>query len=269
MRDLLNFLIRHSHWFLLIFLEAVCFVLLIVFSSQQKSVVLSTANVVVGSLYNLRTGVVDYFSLKSENYKLAFENAKLQAELFDFRLEAEQNSLPKTEHNIYVAKVINNSIRKDDNFITIDKGELDGIREDMGVYDSYGVVGVVYKTSNHYAVVMPLLNRKSRISCKIKGLDSFGYLEWKGGDTRFSDLLDLPYHPNVVVGDTIVTSGFSSIFPKDVSVGVVSEIKQSSDLLSYILKVRLLSDISSLRYVYVNGNIASMELIELEQIVNR
>ena len=246
MRDLLNFLIRHSHWFFFLFLEAVCFVLLIVFNNRQKSAVLSTANVVVGSLYNWSTGVVDYFGLKSENQKLVLENASLQSELFELRSIVEQEKLPEVGESVYVARVINSSIRKDDNYITIDKGEADGLRVDMGVYDSKGVVGVVYRTSQNYSVVMPVLNGKSRISCKIKGFDSFGFLEWMGGDTRFSELWDLPYHSNVAVGDTIVTSGFSSIFPENILVGVVSEINHSSDMLSYILRVRLFSDISSL-----------------------
>lgn len=155
--------------------------MLIVFNNRQKSAVLSTANVVVGSLYNWSTGVVDYFGLKSENQKLVLENASLQSELFELRSIVEQEKLPEVGESVYVARVINSSIRKDDNYITIDKGEADGLRVDMGVYDSKGVVGVVYRTSQNYSVVMPVLNGKSRISCKIKGFDSFGFLEWMGG----------------------------------------------------------------------------------------
>ena len=131
--------------------------------------------------------------------------------------------LAPTEYQIFKANVIKNSLNKADNYITLDRGTTEGIRPEMGVVDANGVVGIVYKTSPHYSLVIPLLNSKSSISCKIVGSDYFGYLKWEGGNSRFAYLKDLPRHAEFNLGDTVVTSGYSTVFPEGVMVGTVDD----------------------------------------------
>ena len=149
-----------------------------------------------------------------------------------------------------------NSLNKADNYITLDRGSSDGIRPEMGVVDANGVVGIVYKTSPRYSLVIPLLNSKSSISCKIVGSEYFGYLKWEGGDSRFAYLKDLPRHAEFNLGDTVVTSGYSTVFPEGVMVGTVDDMSDSHDGLSYLLKIKLATDfgkVSNVRVISRSG----------------
>ena len=166
------------------------------------------------------------------------------------------NGLLLTEYQIFKANVIKNSLNKADNYITLDRGTTEGIRPEMGVVDANGVVGIVYKTSPHYSLVIPLLNSKSSISCKIVGSDYFGYLKWEGGNSRFAYLKDLPRHAEFNLGDTVVTSGYSTVFPEGVMVGTVDDMSDSHDGLSYLLKIKLATDfgkVSNVRVISRNG----------------
>ena len=136
------------------------------------------------------------------------------------------------------AKVVSNSLSRHDNLITIDKGEAEGVRKDMGVVCGSGVVGIVYLTSAHYAVVIPLLNDKSNVSCRIRGRGYFGYLHWNGGDTRLAYVEDVPRHARFRLYDDVETSGFSSVFPPGVLVGKILHVYNSVDGVSYRLQVR-------------------------------
>ena len=140
-------------------------------------------------------------------------------------------------YDIFKASVINNSVTHADNYITLDKGEADGIRSEMGVVNGSGVVGIVYLTSPHYSIVIPVLNSKSSISCKIKRSDYFGFLKWDGGSSEFAFIKDMPRHSLFSLGDTIVTSGHSAVFPSGIPVGTVDDIADSHDGLSYLLRV--------------------------------
>ena len=150
--------------------------------------------------------------------------------------------------------MVNNSINKADNFITINRGSKDGIRPEMGVVDGKGVIGIVYKVSTNYAWVMSVLNSKSSISCKIIGSDYFGYLRWELGDPTYAYLNDLPRHAEFSLGDTIVTSGYSAVFPEGIIVGVVDDLGESDDGLSYLLKIKLTNDFGKLGSVRVIDN---------------
>ena len=148
--------------------------------------------------------------------------------------------------------MVDNSVHKTENLMTIDKGRADGVEVDMGVACGRGVVGVVYLVSDHYSVVIPVLNAtSSRISCAIRNRGYFGYLHWYGGDPTVAYVEDVPRHAKFRLGEWIVTSGFSSIFPSGVSVGKIEQAYNSRDGLSYKLKVRLSTDFSCLRDVCV------------------
>lgn len=278
MRNLLDFLIKYNYWFLFIFLEVVCSLLLFRFNHYQQGVFFTSANVVTGKMYELSGGVTSYFHLKSTNEALLDRNLALEqqiTQLEDALKTYHADSLeilsiknaPMIDYEIFKANVINNSLANADNYITLDKGEKDGIRPEMGVVDANGVVGIVYMTSSHYSVVISLLNNKSNISCKIMGSEYFGYLKWEHGDSRYAYLKDLPRHAVFNLGDTVVTSGYSTVFPAGVMVGTVDDMSDSHDGLSYLLKVKLATDFGRVSTVRVLARMGQEEQKELEKKV--
>ena len=267
MRNLLNFLIKYNYWFLFLLLEVASFILLFRFNHYQQSVYFTSANGVAGKVYEISGGITSYFHLKTANedlldrnmwleQRLSFlENVLKEKGLDSARLYSMERLAP-TEYQIFKANVIKNSLNKADNYITLDRGTTEGIRPEMGVVDANGVVGIVYKTSPHYSLVIPLLNSKSSISCKIVGSDYFGYLKWEGGNSRFAYLKDWPRHAEFNLGDKVVTSGYSTGFPEGVMVGTVDDMSDSHDGLSYLLKIKLATDfgkVSNVRVISRNG----------------
>ncbi len=276
MRNLLNFLIRYNYWFLFILLEVASFVLLFRFNRYQQSVFFTSANVVTGSVYELSGGVSSYFHLKSvnddllnRNMLLEQQNANLRKALNDIYVDsAKVNSLQLAgdpDYKLYKAKVINNRLTQVDNYITLDKGYNDGIRPEMGVVDANGVVGIVYKTSAHYSVVISVLNSNFTIYAKILGSDYFGSFRWVHGDPRYA-YLELPRHAAFNLGDTVVTNGYSSAFPEGVTVGTVDDVSDSPDGMFFMLKVKLATDFGKVSNVRVIARTGKEEQHELENI---
>lgn len=277
MRNLLNFLLKYNYWLLFIFLEVICFVLLFRFNNYQQSVFFTSANAVAGKIYEVSGGISSYFHLKSVNEDLLDRNmaleqqiTNLESQLKDYRIDSmTMNSirnLEQADYQIFKAHVIHNSLNQADNYITLDKGSSSGIRPEMGVVDGSGVVGIVYKTSPSYSLVISVLNSKSSISCKIIGSEYFGYLKWEYGDSRYAYLKDLPRHAEFNLGDTVVTSGYSTVFPAGVMVGTVDDMSDSNDGLSYLLKIKLATDFGKLGNVRVISQNGQEELRELENM---
>ena len=171
--------------------------------------------------------------------------------------------------HVIKANVINNLLIKADNYITLDKRSDAGIHSEMGVIDRNGVVGIVYMTTPKYSVVLSMLNTKSRIGCKILGSGYFGALRWEGSDSRYAYLNDLPRHAKFSLGDTLVTSGYSDVFPAGIMVGTVDHIGNSKDGLSYQLKIRLTTDFGKLGSVRVLPKSNQMEQRLLEEMANK
>ena len=276
MRNLLNFLLKYNHWFLFILLEVISFVLLFRFNHYQHSVYFSSANAVAGKVYEVSGGITSYFHLKSVNedlldriMELEQQNHNLEDALGRHLSDStELNSirnLPNTDYQVFKARVINNSLNLVDNYITLNRGSKDGIRPEMGVVDGNGVVGIVYDTSSHYSRVISVLNSKSSISCKIVGSEYFGYLKWEYGDSRYAYLKDLPRHAEFNLGDTVVTSGYSTVFPEGIMIGTVDDMADSNDGLSYLLKVKLATDFGKVSEVRVIARNGQHEQKELEQ----
>ena len=275
MRNLLNFLVKYNYWFLFILLEVASFVLLFRFNRYQQSVFFTSANAAAGKLYEATGSIAAYFHLKETNEDLLDHNIRLEQRvalleraLLDARsdttLYRSLDSVPAgSRYTLHKARVIKNSLNRLDNYLTLDKGSADSIRPEMGVVDANGVVGIVYKTTPHYALVISLLNSKSSLSCKIQGSDYFGYLKWEGGDSQYAYLRDLPRHAEFSVGDTVVTSGYSAVFPPGLLVGYIDEMSDSHDGLSYLLKIRLATDFGRVSDVRV---IANHDLPELKQL---
>ena len=277
MRNLLNFLLKYNYWFLFILLEVICFVLLFRFNNYQQSVYFTSANVVTGKVYEVSGSVSSYFHLKSVNEDLLDRNMLLEQQIANLENALRERqvdsvivnsirNLDNKDYQIFKAHVIRNSLNQADNYITLDKGSSSGIRPEMGVVDGNGVVGIVYKTSPNYSLVISVLNSKSSISCKIVGIEYFGYLKWEHGDSRYAYLKDLPRHAEFNLGDTVVTSGYSTVFPAGVMVGTVDDMSDSNDGLSYLLKIKLATDFGKLGDVRVIARTGQMEQQELENM---
>lgn len=262
MRNLLDFLSRHNHWFVFLILEVISFVLLFHYNSYQGSVWFSSANAVSGKVFEWNSAVGQFFSLTDVNRKLTERNIYLEREVEMLTeqinkankdttaIERMQQSVMKGYETI-PAKVVNSSLDKANNLITIDKGAADGVKKDMGVVSGTGIVGIVYLTSDHYSVVIPVLNQQSNISCTIKGRGYFGYLKWSGGSPEYAYINDIPRHAHFRLGDYIVTSGYSSVFPAGIFVGRIKHVYNSEDGMSYRLKITLSTDFARLRDVCV------------------
>lgn len=274
MRNLIEFLSHHAHWVLFLLLEAVAVTLLFRFNSYQGSVWFTSANAVAGKVYEWNSAVTSFFSMSRANEQLTLRNFYLERQVKQLaRLYAEQTGDTTVtrrnerdflrEYDLVPAKVVSNTLDRADNLLTIDRGEADGVKADMGVVSGQGLVGVVLTSSSHYAIVLPVLNTKSRISCAIRGRGYFGYLRWYGGDPSVAYVEDIPRHARFNRGDWVETSGYSAIFPPGVMVGRIEQVYNSRDGLSYRLKVRLATDFGCLRDVCVVNDKAIAERAKL------
>ena len=263
MHNLLEFLERHHHWFLFVILEAISLALLFSYNGYQGSVWFSSANAMAGKVYAWSSAVESYFSLTKVNEDLTLRNYYLERQVTQLRrlyaeaTEEEDRQERKgldslSRYQLIPAKVVSNELDKNDNLMTIDKGKADGVEVGMGVACGRGVVGVTYLVSDHYTIVIPVLNsHSSRISCAIRGYGYFGVLRWYGEDAAYAYVEDIPRHARFKRGDWVETNGYSSIFPPGVLVGQIVEVYNSRDGLSYKLKVRLTTDFGNLRDVVI------------------
>lgn len=274
MRNLLEFLAKYNHWFVFLILEVVSMVLLFQYNSYQGSAWFSSANAVTGKLYEWDANVETFFSLTKVNQELTQRNAYLEQEvqkLSDSLVSVTKDSsiyhrdqfALLRNYRLIPAKVVANSIDKPGNLMTIDKGSADGIHKDMGVISGTGVVGIVYLVAEHYAIVIPVLNTKSNISCMIQNRGYFGYLRWKGGVSDLAYLEEVPRHAHFKLGDYVVTSGYSAVFPPGVRVGRILHVFNSADGLSYRVQLRLSTDFACLRDVCVIDDAAMKERLEI------
>ena len=276
MRNLISFLIKHSVWILTIFYVVISAILLFRFNAYQQSVFFSSANQVSGWVYSLSGNVTGYFGLREINRDLQERNGFLEMEVArlkrlldsgDYKMLTEYASKDTVllRYNFLVAQVINNSVMRPANYITINKGSDDGIKTEMGVIDRNGVVGKVDVVGKNFSRVISLLNPKWRLSCKVKYSDYFGSLVWDGQDARYAVLEELPRHVDFAIGDTIVTSGFSSVFPEGIFVGTIKEYSKQKNDNFYALKIELSTDFYRLNDVLVIDCPGQEERKEIEE----
>lgn len=278
MDNLIYFFIKWRPWMLFIIYVVVSCVLLFGTNPYQQSVYLTSANSVSAGIYNASNSVTGYFNLRDINIDLQRRNADLEREIMGLRENLQKyeeaalangvSILPdstNTRYDFIIAHVINNSISRPHNYITINKGELDGVKPEMGVVDQNGVVGKVNVIGPHSARIISLLNDNLRLSCKVKNSQQVGSLVWGGDDSRYARLEELPRHSTFAKGDTIITSGYSTSFPEGVPVGVIDgEIKDYDDNF-YTLRVKLFTDFSTLSTVRLVIDKMAGELKIVEQ----
>jgi rod shape-determining protein MreC len=271
MRNLLNFLARYNNLIIFLILEGIAFYLLSTRNSYHNSRIVNGVRGITRGIEEKINNTKSYLSLHEINENLAAENVALSNLLA--KLTRRESSLffsvddssHKQQYLHSSAEVIENSINKQKNFFTINKGESQGIKVDMAVISAYSVAGVIVGCSGNYSVAMSLLNPDFKLSARIKSNGYFGSLSWDGRDYRYAILSDIPQHVLVNVGDTIETTGYSAIFPEGVIVGTVSDYEKfGGDF--YKISILLSTDFKKLHFVDVIGNMKKTEQLELEKL---
>jgi rod shape-determining protein MreC len=263
MKTLFNFLIRYSVLIVFLLLEVLSFTFVVSSQDYQKSVFLSSGNSVVAGMYKASNSVIEFFKLRAANENLSEENTtlknqviELQSQLSTLAGEIQKDSLlfripPEMEYDFISAKVINISTNRLQNFLTLNKGKRDGIQPDMGVVSDEGVVGIVQSVSDKFSVVILLLNPKIQINSKFTRNNYTGTLVWQGKDYRYTNLKDIARHVEFSLGDTLVTSGFTSTFPAGIPVGTVEDFSIKESDVYYTIQVRLAVNFRTLSHVKV------------------
>jgi rod shape-determining protein MreC len=270
MRNVLLFIYRNHVFFVFLLLEFICFSLIVRNSNFHRGSFLSSSNRLVGNVYEFNNNITEYFRLKSVNEELAVENAALRALLKESKYsvptgKGEVRDSVTRQHYTYIpAKVINNSTDRQDNYLTINRGILQGVEPEMAVISSSGVVGIVKDVSKNYASVLSLLHHNSSISAKLSESGYIGSLVWDGRDPKVAQLMDIPNHVQLAEGMLIQTSGFSAMFPAGINVGKVKTFEVNDGANFYSIDVDLLTDMYNVSVVYVVDNLMRMEQVELE-----
>jgi len=244
MRNLATFIWKNNYFFLFGILQLFSLWLIVDNSIFQRSAIITSTNAVSGSFLSVYNGIDQYFYLKYNNIELAKENALLLSEsknsfLITDKTEFTSNdSLYRHQFTYYDAKIISNSIKKQNNYLILDKGSKMGIQKEMAVVSPAGIVGIVKDVSPNFCSVISLLHQDTRVNAKIKRTGFIGTVLWDGMDYRYAKLIDIPYHLNVRYGDTVVTSGYSTIFPEGIMIGTVTIVKPNkNDNLQYLRKI--------------------------------
>lgn len=264
MQQIIRFIIRYKTvlLFMLLFLIALAFT--IQSHSYHRSKFFNSANRITGSIYSISNSITSYFDLDEENAKLLEENRRLRTLLFN-KVEKDSFELDTAlNYTVKSARIIKNSYANRDNYITIDKGKKDSIRQDMGVITAKGILGIIEHTSNKYASVQSILNTKSNINAKIKNTNYFGSLVWDTERYNVVQLEDIPRLVPLLVGDTIVTGAMSSIFPENIPIGTIKKFDLTQSKSFYSIDVELFNDMTNVKNVYVIQNINRPEVLQLE-----
>lgn len=287
MDSFIRFLLRFKSLLLFLILEAVAVVLMVNTNSYHHYVFFSSANVVTGNLGGFVGGISDYFGLRGANEELLRQNMVLMEQVRDLQTRnnmleqaISQDSLPvlplavdtmlspDRNFRFIEAKILNLTVNRRLNYITLNKGARDGVSDNMGVICSDGVVGTVAMVSEKFSLVLPIINLQSKTSCRLDSCEYLGSLVWDGQDPLYAGLEEIPRHADVKVGDKVCTSGFSDIFPIGIPVGTVSEAEVTDADNFYSIKVRLSADFQRLTGVYVVAFEDNAELMQLTDSVS-
>ena len=278
MNKILEFFYKYLSVIIFVVLEILAFLLVVNKNDLQRSVAFCYATTLSAWTYEITNSVTDYFGLAEANKELSEENARLLTENARYRDlmlcsdssgVSNQLGIVSARESYLSAKVVYNSVYDLQNYIIIDKGSAQGIEEDMGVFTPQGVVGVVQRVSKNYAVVLPIINPEQVISAKIKGNNQLGSVKWNGKTPLKAKLYEIPNHVNVVAGDSIVTSGFSAIFPEDIMIGVVDKATNVENTMYCDIDIALTVDFQSLSYVTVAAFTNKNELLNLQKSLGK
>jgi len=270
MRSLLNFILKFHYFILFILLECFSVLLLVQYNDYHRASFLNSSSSTAGRVYSTFHTVFQYLNLKTVNIELS---EALAQQLSNSKASYKNNQVDIVDifDSVYVqqykyipAQVINNSINKQNNYLTLNVGRNQGVHKEMAVISGQGIVGVVKDVSNNFSSVISILNQNLKISAMIKSSGYFGSLYWEGDDYRYAVMSDLPNHIIANVGDTIITSGYSAMFPKGIIVGTISNVSDNkgSDFITVDVKIEV--DFKNLGHVMVINNLLRSEQLKLE-----
>ncbi len=271
MRNLLRFLWKYSNFVLFILLEVFCLYLVFQNNSFQKAGWINSSNAFVGNVFTTVNSIKEYFALKETNEMLAAENARLRSQsLGSFAKYITtstviNDTVLRQQYTYIPAEVVNNSVNRRNNYLTLNRGYKQGITDDMAVVTSNGIIGYTKDVSANYCTVLSILNKDAKISAKVKRFGELGSLIWEGGDYRFGLLQDIGTHVKIAKGDTIVTSNFSDIFPSNITIGTVESFAPREGGEFYNIKVRYTGNLKNVTHVYIINNILREEKKNLEE----
>jgi len=274
MRNFIRFILTYHLFFIFLLFEAISFYLLINYNHHHNQTFINSSNKFAASILKISSSFTDYFSLKRANEDLSRENAYLRTLLPDnsyninHDIHLTQEVKDSVKYLYRPAKVINNSVNKFHNYITIDKGSKHGIKPEMGIISARGLVGVIRHVSPNYSTAISLLNTQLRISARLRETNHFGSLEWDGTSYQYAILNEIPAHAKVSVGDAVVTSGYSAIFPEEILIGTIEDFNLNKGEGFYMIKVKLSIDFKNITYVEVVEKINGDEQHSLEKLTN-
>ncbi len=271
MRSLFLFLWKYNFFIFFLLIETLCGYLIMQNNNFQRTTIVNSTNAFAARVNSMVSSVTEYINLRATNDALIRENAALKTLLPDVYYidsalhQVSVDSVLKRQYTFMTAKVINNSVNRRNNYLTLNKGSLQGVKQEMGVICSDGVVGIVKDVSEHYSSVISFLHKDSKISARLKGTDYMGSMVWEGFDATHGKLNDIAKHVKVIKGDTIVTTSFSAIFPEDVMIGTVETVNASGGNNFQDINVKLSTPFGKLTYVYIISNDFKNEQRTLEE----
>ncbi len=272
MQQIFNFVIRNKTFLLFLLLFSIGLALTIQSHSYHRSKFINSANGLTGGVWGTFNSVDQYFNLKNENILLSEENKRLREQLFNTSNTFDSTYIDSTFssglYKVFTADVYKNSYSLTNNYLTLNKGENDSIKEDFGVITSKGIIGIIDNTSNNYATALSILNTKSQINAKLKSSDHIGSLTWNGDSPEFAQLIDVSKFAPVKVGDTIVTGGQSAIFPKGIGIGFINSFETDISGDTYNIQVKLFNDMTNIGTVYIIENMDRIEIKTIEARIN-
>lgn len=270
MQQIFNFVIRNKTFLLFLLLFGIALSLTIQSHSYHRSKFINSANSITGGVYGTFNSIDQYFDLKEQNSILVEENKKLREGFFNLKnvenTETQNLDLSNKRFKIISAEVYRNSFNLPNNYLLINKGQRDSIKQDFGVITSKGIVGIIDNTSNKYSTVLSILSKKSRINAQLKSSNHIGSLTWNNKSPYLAELIDVSKFAKVNVGDTILTGGKSSIFPKGIGIGTIESFEIDSGGDTYIIQVKLFNDMTTLQHVYIINNLDIDEIKTLQSL---
>jgi rod shape-determining protein MreC len=277
MRNLIVFLARHYFFLLFLVLQIISLTLVVNHNYFQRAAAVSASNALVGSMYETRNEVTQYFDLKDQNIQLSEMNAILLGKLENAYLNYDTTSagvndsvklgekVLRLRYTYIAAQVLDNTVSLRNNYIILNRGLKQGVKPDMGVITPGGIVGIVREVSDNFCVVMSLLHKDSKVSASVKRDGTFGQLSWNFLDYRQGEMVDLPTHSKIAVGDTLVTSGLSESYPAGIPVGVVMHFERKGGDKTYTVRVKYTTDFRKLHHVYIVRDLMSDEINQLKE----
>ncbi len=270
MQQIINFVLRNKTFLVFLLLFGLSLFFTIQSHSYHKSKFINSSNIVTGSVYQTANGIGKYFNLGKENRALIEENRMLKSIVHNMDVDTMKTNLKDSlllnkHFKFRTADVYKNSYSQSTNYLTINKGNNDSIKIDHGVITSQGIVGIIENTSANFSSVLSILNTRSRINAQLKKTNHIGSLVWNTNSAEFAQLIDISKFAPVAIGDTIITGGQSTIFPKGILIGTINSYKLDTGGDTYIVNVKLFNDMTNIGHVYIIENLQASEIKSLQK----